>query len=275
MIPSSYFLIYNEKHEKIKPSVDKVFKKLHKIIDIKEILPFSQVKDFSINAIVLGGDGTFLKVLSHVIDCYSLIKIVGINTGNRGFLTPFSIDNLDNVVATLKNCKEYDVKTNRIDYFLCYIGAKQYRAFNDIVIKSKNGYDSCHLSVYNKTIIDGKEEFIKIADYHNDGLIVSTHYGSTAYALSAGGSLISPDLRNIAEIVPICSHDIYKRPVIVNNDILIKQKDSNIIYIDGVHHKISSSHDIIITHRTSQIIALKDQNENYWERIDNKILKRG
>jgi NAD+ kinase len=65
--------------------------------------------------------------------------------------------------------------------------------------------------------IDG----ITLSEYNADGLIVATSTGSTAYSLSAGGPVLTPN-SGVFVVTPICPHVLTMRPVIVSNDSIIE-----------------------------------------------------
>jgi NAD+ kinase len=78
-------------------------------------------------------------------------------------------------------------------------------AFNEIMIVKKFVSRPIALS----TSVDGE----KLYSFLSDGLIVSTPAGSTAYALSAGGPIVHPEVRCVS-IVPICAHSLSPRPML-------------------------------------------------------------
>ena len=103
-------------------------------------------------------------------------------------------------------------------------------ALNDVVIKRKCDDESTvvKLKVYiNDQYVD---------EYFADGLIFSTPTGSTAYSLSAGGSVITPD-SEVFSLTPICAHSFNSRSIIYNDKSIVKvekkQGSKAVVYVDG------------------------------------------
>lgn len=161
-------------------------------------------------AIAIGGDGTILrcaeKNLAHSLRTKTHpAKIVGINTGTLGFLAAFEaneIDMLDRLcTGEYAITKRMMLKTRiRTDAD----AAAPVHALNDIYASRANGR-ICDFAV----AVDGHE----IGVYRADGIIFSTPTGSTAYALSAGGPVMEPDL-SLIEMNLICPHSLFARPML-------------------------------------------------------------
>jgi NAD+ kinase len=164
--------------------------------------------------LVFGGDGTMLHVVreSHG----SGTPILGINIGRLGFLTAVSSNDLANALQKIWK-KEYVIESRALIEASgqCQGLSTQMRALNDIVISHGAISRVIELDVY----VDGQS----LTRYRGDGLIVSTPTGSTAYSLSAGGPIISPQSRVLA-ITPICAHSVAHRSVIVSSDSAVQVK---------------------------------------------------
>ena len=157
--------------------------------------------------LVLGGDGTILQVLHELQDGYP--PILGINLGTLGFLTCVSAaawsQALDAIAAGTYQLSErtlLDVQVVRGGQ----PGARSI-ALNDAVISRGELSRLIKLNV----TVDGTT----LSEYNADGLIVATPTGSTAYSLSAGGPVLTPD-SGVLVVTPICPHVLTMRPVIVS-----------------------------------------------------------
>lgn len=159
-------------------------------------------------AIVVGGDGTMLNAAREL--ARYRVPLVGVNRGRLGFLTDVSRDEMLTCLDDLLDGKF--VAENRM-----LLDAEVIRddrvfainlALNDVVVdKGAIGrMIECELS------IDG--EFIY--RLRADGLIVATSTGSTAYALSANGPILHPQVAAIA-LVPLCPHALTNRPILVGD----------------------------------------------------------
>lgn len=158
-------------------------------------------------AVAIGGDGTILRCAGRVRD-YALLhgtqpaKIVGINTGTLGFLAAFELSELDRLGRlqsgdyAISSRMMLEAEMTGSDH-ICY-------ALNDIYASRLNG-KMCDFAVS----VDDRQ----IGIYRADGIVISTPTGSTAYALSAGGPVMEPDLRLI-EMNLICPHSLFARPML-------------------------------------------------------------
>ncbi len=157
--------------------------------------------------LVLGGDGTILQVLHELRD--QLRPILGINLGTLGFLTCVSAaawsQALEAIATSSYQLSEralLDVQVRRGGQTFA-----RYVALNDAVISRGELSRLIKLNV----AVDGAI----LSEYHADGLIVATPTGSTAYSLSAGGPVLTPD-SGVFVITPICPHVLTMRPVLVS-----------------------------------------------------------
>lgn len=158
--------------------------------------------------LVLGGDGTILQVLHELDGNYR--PIFGINLGTLGFLTcvsaaawPDAIEAIATGTYCLSERTLIDVEVVRDSRSL-----GQHRALNDAVISRGELSRLIKLNV----AVDG----VKLSEYNADGLIVATPTGSTAYSLSAGGPVLTPD-SGVFMVTPICPHVLTMRPVLVSD----------------------------------------------------------
>ena len=167
--------------------------------------------------LVLGGDGTILSVASECARRH--IKILGINYGHLGFLTEYEHEKLDGALKLLCNGNFATKKRAMLE--ISY-GDKKFYALNDFVIQRSTGGQNFSNTVELNAEIDGA----LIDRYLADGIIVSTPTGSTAYSLSAGGSILAPDLDAFI-LTPICAHSLHSRPVVLNANSTVKITSSS------------------------------------------------
>jgi len=168
---------------------------------------FSKATDVTANFRLffsLGGDGTLLESIRYVQD--KQIPIAGINTGRLGFLANIAQDEIEDSIAQLMEGK-YCIDRRTLLGFHCEHNPFLVfpYALNEITVQK---YDTSLITI--ETTIDGEE----INRYWADGLILSTPTGSTAYSLSTGGPIVSPDVEAII-ITPIASHNLSVRPLII------------------------------------------------------------
>jgi NAD+ kinase len=110
---------------------------------------------------------------------------------------------------------------------------KTYFALNDVVLQRIRDKDKNSKVLYLSAYIDGN----LVDNYAADGIIFSTPTGSTAYSLSAGGSILMPDINGFS-ITPICAHTMYSRPIIYSDKSNVtvkidKDDDEVTLFCDG------------------------------------------
>lgn len=156
---------------------------------------------------VLGGDGTILSVASACAEFST--KIIGINYGHLGFLAEFEPEKAEEAVKLYCSGKYTAI---RRDMLKVVCADKTYNALNDVVIQRCTSGNRFSNTVALQAVIDGSV----VDNFLSDGIIVSTPTGSTAYSLSAGGSVMTPDLHAFI-MTPICAHSLHSRPVVYND----------------------------------------------------------
>ncbi|CDE31193.1 MAG: NAD(+)/NADH kinase [Ruminococcus sp.] len=186
---------------------------------------FTQAAKEADFAIAIGGDGTILHCAKHLMGTDT--KLLGINMGRLGFMASME----RNELYQIRRLKTGDYRVSK-RMLLCGDLLDQkghviqhYTALNEICI-SRQFSKILDFSVYRKDIL--------IGSYRADGIIFSTPTGSTAYALSAGGPIIEPELLCI-EMTLICPHSVTVRPVLFSEDsqlcLTLKQPAGDDVYI--------------------------------------------
>jgi NAD+ kinase len=164
--------------------------------------------------LVFGGDGTMLRVVREINGATT--PILGINVGRLGFLTAVPSEELKSALAKLWKNDFYIESRPLMDGMDATHGnTLRLRALNDIVISRGAEPRMIELAV----AVNGEA----LTRYRCDGLIVSSPTGSTAYSLSAGGAIISPDAQVFA-LTPICPHTLSNRSLIIGMDAEISVK---------------------------------------------------
>ncbi|MDO5023052.1 MAG: NAD(+)/NADH kinase, partial [Eubacteriales bacterium] len=158
------------------------------------------------NAIIsLGGDGTLLR--SVPVAAKNNVPVLGINMGHIGFLMEASAHQISDVAKKLVK-SDFQIE-KRMLLSACVNSEQNYFILNDIALM--RGKNPSSIAV--EALADD-ENIFKV---HGDGILVSTPTGTTGYSISAGGPVISPELDCIA-VVPICSHVLHHRPVVLPID---------------------------------------------------------
>lgn len=163
--------------------------------------------------VVLGGDGTILQVLHEFGPRFC--PIFGINIGSLGFLTSAGSADWREAAQCLL-AGTYRLSERSLLQVEVWQGQEMISrqiALNDAVISRGELSRLIQIDVR----IDGAT----LSEYNADGLIVATSTGSTAYSLSAGGPVLTPN-SGVFVVTPICPHVLTMRPLIVSNDSLLE-----------------------------------------------------
>lgn len=214
-------------------------------------------------AVVLGGDGTILKTARFYAK-YS-VPILGINLGRLGFLSQAKPTQIEGAVESLLK-GSFKVE-ERI--MLSALNDKL-NALNDIVIKGDGFSRTSRLYVHINDNI--------VCDYLADGIIISTPTGSTAYALSSGGPILSPVLDAFV-IVPICPHTMNARPIVIPSSEVINVTSSQkkpllMISADGQDtHSLDSDDNIQIkkSEFCAKLILLNLEKNSFYSVLREKL----
>ena len=141
-------------------------------------------------------------------------------------------------------------------------------ALNDITISRKETTAMITVESY----ING--EFLNV--FWGDGVIISTPTGSTAYSLSCGGPIITPNNENFV-ITPIAPHNLNVRPLILNDDVEIRLKvESRVpqysLSLDSRLIHMETSVEIVLKKARFQILLVLPNNLSFFETIRQKLL---
>jgi NAD+ kinase len=158
--------------------------------------------------VVIGGDGTLLRAATM---CAPLgLPLVGVNVGRLGFLTEIEVTDLYRDLAQVLAGRHHLEERMMLEATVERGGRAHARflALNDVVVSKGPFARMVQITAY--------ADDARLATYRADGLIVSTPTGSTAYALSAGGPVLSPELDVLVE-TPICPHSLATRPMVLGS----------------------------------------------------------
>ncbi len=178
--------------------------------------------------IVLGGDGTVLSAARQVAPLG--LPMLSINTGHMGFLTEAYLNEFPSALESLLS-GDYQIEERtmlQVQVFRDEFVMWEALCLNEMVIHREPLTSMCHFE-------------IKVGDHAPvdvaaDGVILSTPTGSTAYSLSAGGPVITPDVP-VLQLVPICPHSLASRALVFSDSspvsILPANRDRLVMVLDG------------------------------------------
>ncbi|AMD21168.1 HEL112Cp [Eremothecium sinecaudum] len=187
-------------------------------------------KDFFDLVVTLGGDGTVLFISS--LFQREVPPIMSFSLGSLGFLTIFKYENFKEDLTRVLQSR---IRTRMRMRLYCKVYRRNSKSSAERKEKNTKKYElisSYH--VLNELAIDrGPSPFLSMLELYGDnslltvtqadGLIIATPTGSTAYSLSAGGSLMYPSVNAIA-VTPICPHTLSFRPIILPDSMTLKVK---------------------------------------------------
>ena len=174
-----------------------------KLIYPELIADYSFIKKKSDIIISIGGDGTIISTLRKFVK--TDLPILGLHIGGLGFLAECNKDSYKKRLEEIID-KNYYVEDRMLIEAESEGGSFLFYSINEVVVDRGGLGRTIKINVS----IDDKD----VNTYEADGLIFSTPTGSTAYSLSAGGPIVSPQLELII-VTPICPHTLSMRPLII------------------------------------------------------------
>lgn len=220
-------------------------------------------------AIVVGGDGNMLgaaRVLARFDIC-----VIGVNRGNLGFLTDLPPEGFESI---LDNVLKGEFET-------------EHRFLLEAEVHRHGELKSCNTAVNEAALHPGKiAHMIEFEVYIDDkfmysqradGMIVATPTGSTAYSLSAGGAILTPNLSALI-LVPMFPHTLSSRPIVVDANSIITlvvsphNGDNLEVSCDGhVHLAVLPGDKIIIKRSQDTLKLIHPKGHNYFHVLRNKL----
>lgn len=220
--------------------------------------------------IVVGGDGSLLAAAQ--IATKHRVPVVGVNRGYLGFLTDISPQHFENqIISIIAGNYNKEFRTMLDMHINAFEHKKriQARALNDIVLSRGNETRLITFDVYiNKQFV---------SHYRADGLILATPTGSTAYALSAGGPIMHPELEATV-MVPMFSHSLSSRPLVIAStsiiELHISAENENALQIscDGnTSNTIKPGQVITIAKSKQKLQLLHPIDYHYYDTLKTKL----
>ncbi len=214
----------------------------------------------------IGGDGTILRVAKHC--AVSGAPILGINKGTLGFLTEIEPDGFSDALDKFMS-RQYILERRAL--LDTEVHGKHFYALNDAVVMRSNGGRLINMDVsVSGALIDS---------FTCDGYIACTPTGSTAYSLSAGGSVIGPNTPVIA-LTPINPHTLRTRPVVVGSfeKITMTYKGSGVLnsnatlFIDGEDSSTLDAGDTVtVTGWDRSAMFVRFGTKSFYSRLLHKL----
>ena len=218
--------------------------------------------------ITVGGDGTILRWGKVAAD-YG-IPLLGVNLGRLGFMASVEREEIGKIPELLEG-EHHISRRMMLNVELIRDGKSVFseRALNDVTVSR-----SSRSKLPEFVVSCGDCEVSRV---RADGIILSTPTGSTAYSLSAGGPILSPDLECV-EFTALCPHTLFNRPMIFSDKQTITarvfQYDNSkaTFSVDGGKAIPIEESDVLKLTRCPKDLLLIEAGEGFFGAIHNKLL---
>ncbi len=215
----------------------------------------------------IGGDGTFLKSILTLR--YRSIPVIGINSGRLGFLSAISREDMEWAIDDVLN-KEYVTEERTLLEVGCssdLFGDFNY-VMNEITVTKMDSSSMINVHMYLN------ERYV--TTYWADGLIISTPTGSTAYSLSVGGPILTPDSADIV-ITPIAPHNLTMRPIVIpdHNRLTLRVEGRGqqfLASLDSRSKALNFPGEIHIRKADFRVKTIKLREHDFFNTLRNKLM---
>ncbi|MEO3753990.1 NAD kinase [Streptomyces sp. B6B3] len=182
--------------------------------------------------IVLGGDGTLLRGAEFARA--SGVPMLGVNLGRVGFLAEAEREDLDQVVSRVV-ARAYEVEERMtLDVLVRSNGDRGHVAHHDWALNEATVEKAARERMLEVvTEVDGRP----VSAFGCDGVVCATPTGSTAYAFSAGGPVVWPEVEALL-MVPISAHALFAKPLVTAPDSVLavevrRETGHGVLWCDG------------------------------------------
>jgi NAD+ kinase len=216
--------------------------------------------------ISMGGDGTFLKAASRVGEkCF---PIMGVNMGRLGFLADVGADEIDQAIELIfeGSCRIEERSVLKVEstdelHIFPY-------ALNEVAVLKRD--NSSMISIR----VDINGEYL--TTYQADGLIINTPTGSTGYALSVGGPIMSPESQSIG-ITPVAPHSLNMRPITLPDQaqvtLSVESRNHNfLVAIDGRSDACTEDVRLTVCRAPYNIKVVKRPESSFFRTLRTKLM---
>ena len=215
----------------------------------------------------VGGDGTFLHAVLTIRNFD--IPVVGVNSGRLGFLADISENQVQNALTQIFNRHYSLVERSMLQVDFYGMGNLDFNfALNEMTVLKTDTSSMINIYAYL-----GKE---LLNNYWADGLIIATPTGSTAYSLSVGGPILTPDSANFV-ITPLAPHNLTVRPLVVpdNYEIELKVEGRGTHFLTSIDFRsvaVDLSTVIKVKKANFKLKTLQLSDQTFFSTLRNKLM---
>ncbi|MDR1739909.1 MAG: NAD(+)/NADH kinase [Bacteroidales bacterium] len=209
----------------------------------------------------LGGDGTLLNTLPVVGD--SEVPVLGLNLGRLGFLTGVGKDDIPRLASLLIE-GAFDYEKRQVLEISCSSFEQPLFALNEAAILRDENTSTVSVEVFVDNLL--------LNIYSGDGVIFATPTGSTAYSMSCGGPILTPQADNIV-ITPVASHTLTVRPIVLRGDSVINAVCPSVckLTLDSRNYSIDAAANICIRRAGFSFVTMKPKGKEFFETLRDKL----
>lgn len=213
----------------------------------------------------IGGDGTFLRAIHHYLDKSDKVSFLALNKGKLGFFSDYKVEDLDEILSSLKDKKPHKFRLLEAD-----ISDKTIYALNEIRIE--NPFHTLISEVY------VNDEYVET--FRGNGLVVSSSLGSSAYNKSVGGALVDTSLEvlELTEIAPINNvlYTSLKSPLVLSESSKVTFKGNFKDVVVGFDHLVSkdeSANEITFRLSKKTVSILWREDHSHIRKLSKSFIK--
>jgi len=216
--------------------------------------------------VTVGGDGTILRTAMQMQEPGT--PILGVNKGSRGFLTEVDPENVNNALDRVLNDDYRIERCIKLSSRHLETGKVFPDCLNEVLLASSMPSKAIDVRIK----VNGEP----LIDIQSDGVMASTPVGSTAYNLSAGGSILHPELNNVI-LTAISPYSYFRSIVIPDRSIvtmeLLKPKAEGVVIIDGRNYtatKLPTTIEVRVSEHMAKFIRFR----SFYERLEKRLVFR-
>ena len=223
--------------------------------------------------ITLGGDETLLRAC-RVINVHDT-PVIGVNMGTLGFITDIKVGEIASTIRNIISKKQYFQKRILMGAVIKNRGKiiADWTGLNDVVLTSGEASRILSFVISVNNCVVNK--------CRSDGLVIATPTGSTGHAMSAGGPIVHPELKDLI-MIPICPHTLTNRPIMIPGSQSIhirlqkKSQYSAVVTVDGQRSlPFDTDCEAVIKVSPYFIRLAAESRDSYWDILKSKLGWRG
>lgn len=281
-------ILANMKKDPVRQAIDEFGPWLRKRAEVVAVLDTWDTRDgFDAEppecdlTLVLGGDGTFLSQARVMVD--RKVSLLGVNFGKVGFLAEFEIEDVKEHWDAIASGACRTTQRVMMDVDVMPPGTPQwegdgvqpehaYIAMNDAVITAGPPFRMIEMDL----AIEPDVSHQSALRFGGDGIIVATASGSTAYNLSVGGPIVSPDVDALV-VSAIAPQSIAFRPIVFSaeSDVwltMVRANPGTTLVIDGQEFTpVQEGQQIRIRAHPNRLSLIQNPKRTYWNMLSHKM----